>query len=51
MEGVDDLAPLCGRVGRWSLPYVIAPLRLPAGTRSLVSAVAMVWRLRLVRSR
>jgi kynurenine formamidase len=37
-----DLAPLCGREGRWSFLCVIAPLRLPTGTGSPVNPIAIV---------
>lgn len=38
----EDLVPLCEAAGRWSFFCVIAPLRLPHGTGSLVNPIAVV---------
>lgn len=38
----EDLAPLCAAAGRWSFFCVVAPLRLPHGTGSLVNPIALV---------
>ena len=38
----EDLLPLCKASGRWSFFCVIAPLRLPHGTGSLVNPIALV---------
>ena len=38
----EDLVPLCEAAGRWSFLCVVAPLRLPGGTGSLVNPVAIL---------
>ena len=38
----EDLLPLCEAAGRWSFFCVVAPLRLPHGTGSLVNPIAVV---------
>jgi kynurenine formamidase len=38
----EDLVPLCEAAGRWSFFCVVAPLRLPHGTGSLVNPIAVV---------
>jgi hypothetical protein len=38
----EDLVPYCEAAGRWSFFCVIAPLRLPHGTGSLVNPIAIV---------
>ena len=39
---LDALAPLCDEVGRWSFLVVIAPLRMPTVTGSLVNPIAIL---------
>ncbi len=38
----EDLVPLCESAGRWSFFCVIAPLRLPHGTGSLINPIAAI---------
>ena len=38
----EDLVPLCEAAGRWSFLCVVAPLRLPGGTGSLVNPIAIL---------
>jgi kynurenine formamidase len=38
----EDLVPFCEAAGRWSFFCVIAPLRLPHGTGSLVNPIAVL---------
>jgi hypothetical protein len=38
----DDLLPFCEREGRWSFLCVVAPVRLRAGTGSLINPIAIL---------
>jgi len=38
----EDLLPACQMTGRWSFLCVVAPLRLPGGTGSLVNPIAIL---------
>ena len=42
MEGVNHVAPPCGREGRWTFLRVLAPLRLLTGTGSPVNPIAIL---------
>ncbi len=38
---LEDLAALCERMGRWEFLCIVAPLRVPHGTGSLVNPIAV----------